>query len=172
MTVHHKFNLDRIVSFSFQQHTGTQLTIDSTLDSQLALYALGYCCYTLNQLSKALNCIKNVLALGESTNEAYASCLCRYLELLVNGQSADKIRQVLDFFHAKSVVQQLYDLLEHGENLFTPLVLRCGPDHCATCPLKDKCNRENVVRLRNLIRDSVHQLDTDAFYAHVQQLIG
>jgi hypothetical protein len=39
----------------------------------------------------------------------------------VNGQSADKIRQVLDFFHAKSVVQQLYDLLEHGENLFTPL---------------------------------------------------
>lgn len=171
MTIRHKFKLDRIVSFNFQQHTGIPLNIDSVLDSQLALYALGYCCYTLNQLSNARNCIENVLALGEPANEAYASCLCRYLELLVDGQPNDRIRQVLDFFHTEAVVQQLYDLLERGENLFAPLVLRCGPEHCTLCPLKDKCNRENVVKLRNLIRDSVHQLDTDAFYAYVQQLI-
>jgi len=170
MVVRQNYELNQIGKFGFRQYTGAQLDITEALDCQLAYYAFGYTYYILNQLSSARKYVEMALALGNCEQEAYLSCLCRYLRLVERKSPASEIRQILEFFHEENAVSQLYNLLERGENLFVPLVLRCGPEHCELCPLKERCNSQKIQSIHLLIQDAVRQLDIDTFCEQIRQL--
>ena len=132
----------------------------SAQEEQCLLYAsLANLNYTLGRNQEVIRYIDKMLSAGAEKDAGKLICIKRYLSLCAQGYTPEKIREVLEYFHQKETVEQLFATVEAGKNLMDPFVancdLQCGPE----CRLHGVCMKKRTEELVQFINQKQKEVD-------------
>lgn len=134
--------ISRRAKFTFL--SGIMVYYPGLLELSLACAA-----YRLGLTGQTIGYLKQYCALkGPTADEnAYFSCLCRYLELKRTGRPEETVRLVLRKFYEDKHVDQLFSRLDQNISPFKDFVLQCDTKRCSECNMAPYCRYQGVKKV-------------------------
>lgn len=115
------------------------IPLERKVDTGLTGVTRAYAYYKLGNLKQTiieLAACKD--AFGEEHGK-YLRCVCKYLQMKVDGISDDKIKIILYKFFKKQYPDMLYFQLNKGLTPFEEYVMKCDFTNCEKCRYKEHC---------------------------------
>ncbi len=99
-----------------------------------------YASYRLGRYEDAIKYINSLLRFDiDSEVKGYFTCVNKYIELLANGISQEKIRVILKKFFEDIYADKLFKKLDNGLTPFDGYLLSCDLSNCEKCRHKEFC---------------------------------
>lgn len=156
-------------SFAVGANLSVKLTPQE--DAFLKEATFGYVHYAMGRRSQAIQCATKMLAAAQESEQEPLLCLKRYLQLVENGYKADRITEILRFFHQEHTVEQLFARIENG-NPFEPYVLRCEMVCDENCRLYKSCGQTRADRIVRLVAQKTGEMNFDRFVTEMNSILG
>ncbi len=155
----------------FQSGARLSAQLSPQQDSFYMSATLAYVYYGMGKYAQAIPNINNMIACADRETADFLICLKRYLDMKVNGRTAEETRELLTFLHKPETVEKLRLILAAGKNPLEPYTLHCDEISCNSCPLGDICCQSRVLELTDLILRKQAELDFDNFSAELKTLL-
>ena len=155
--------------FSFATCANLPFVCEKAEDRLLLFSSLAYVYYGMGNLGQALTSVEKMLRLSNQENLGYLICLKRYIAMTLQGDSKEKIKSLLDMFHEKKTVEELFSHVENGTNPFDKFVLHCDEKNCLSCIAKEYCKQVYTKSLIETVHMGAQKLDFDEFVRRISK---
>lgn len=155
--------------FSFANSANLPFVCDRNDDQYLLSTSLAYVYYGMGNLSQALAFVGKIVPFANNEDVGYLVCLKRYLAMILNGDGEDKIRELLEFFHESTTVEELYSHIKNGTNPLDKFVIRCDEKSCESCLAGKWCKQRYTKSLIEIVHEGAKKLSFDDFVANISK---
>lgn len=161
-----------VKKYNFATESKLPLAITSAENDFLASAAQGYVYWALGRRSESLRCVQTMMRCCTDDAQEPLLGLKRMISIKLSKNSQDITEQTLRFFHTAETAAWLQRCLNENENPFRRFVLNCSPEKCGDCRFRDRCCKQRVDEISDLIRNKVNELDFDDFAQRMRQLLA
>lgn len=155
--------------FSFANCANLPFKCDRNNDSYLLSASLAYVYYGIGNLEQTLAFVGKMIPFSKKEDIGYLVCLKRYLAMLLNGDDDNKIRSLLEQFHASDVVRAIYTHIENGTNPLGEFVLHCDGKSCEACLAGEWCTKRYTESLISIVHEGAKKLDFNEFIERISK---
>lgn len=156
----------------FTKQTNLPLQLSAQEEQYLMHASMANLYYTLGRYGETIRCIDKMLDTGISKDVERLICIKRYLSLGADGYVQSEIRTILEHFHQKQTVQQLYAAVLEGKNLMDPFVAHCDLKCQPSCQFQEICVKKRTEELVHFINNKQRKMDHSLVGKQIAQLLN
>ena len=145
--------------------------LDRKSDQKLLIASLCHIQYSMGRRSDVVKGIDQLLTDATTDEAARLLCVKQYLNLLIAGRNSQAAKDVLHICHTGSTVAWLFDHLDKRSNPFDDFVIHCDELTCDGCPIQFQCCQVYTRKVSNLIARKTAQLNQEAAYGKLQDIL-
>ena len=161
----------RLAAGTFSKQINIPLQLNDNEQSYYNDAALAYMNYTLGRYNDVIFYLDRMIASNACDNAEYLICIMRYLTLVKQKYSSDKIRNLLEYFHNQKTVDYIFNLIENKENLLKDFILKCDTQCQNSCKLYNCCMKKQTDHLATIVNEKLRQIDLNSLKSDIEELL-
>ena len=128
--------------------------------------------YTLGRYNDVINCLDRMIDINAYDNIDKLICIKRYLTLVNQKYSIDRIRKFLEYFHNKETVDDIFNAVDNNENLFKKFVLNCDTKCQSSCKVYNYCMKRQTDNLAKIVNTKMEEMDQTLLKSQIEELLN
>ena len=155
--------------FTFSTSANLAFKRGCALDKLLMSSSLAYVYWGMGNLAKAQEFISGMLLVCKNEDYEFLLGLKRYVSMVLNGDSNEKIKSLLELFHKEETVKDIYTCIDSGANPFERFVLKCDCVSCEGCIASEVCYQKYTSHLISVVHKGASELDFESFVNEISK---
>ena len=162
----------RVTAGSFSTQANIPLQLNNNEQQFYMDATMSFIYYTLGRYNDVINCLDRMIEINAYDNIDKLICIKRYLTLVNQKYSIDRIRKFLEYFHNKETVDDIFNAVDNNENLFKNFVLNCDTKCQSSCKVYNYCMKRQTDNLAKIVNTKMEEMDQTLLKSQIEELLN